>query len=160
MTTLNNKQLFVITNSVFASLTKLKLLSKQSAELKQVIYDAVKTASIKIELQNTDAPKTPNDKHDDKGGDKGSNAGSNAGEFEQARQLAEDPVYARGWLIQQLALNTASGNAAAAKEIRDLLSIGKAEDEQPIEIIDYRNLCVDCPLGRAPDDNGAEHDDR
>jgi len=65
-------------------------------------------------------------------------------------QPLDDPAYARAWLIAQLKSATESGNAAAMKEVRDLLKIGDAASEIEVHSIDYRSQCADCPLARPP----------
>ena len=132
---MDNKQAYAITTQVFNTLVKLKMLTgdkTQNRHIKDTIFNAVQSTPIK-ETRNTDTKQK-----------------KEVEEFELSKKLATDREYARGWLIQQLAKNTISGNAQAAKEVRDLLGIG-ADDDLKVVIVDYSQMPADDPLMERPE---------
>ena len=122
---MDNKEIFAVAGLVTRALISSKIISGKARDVKQAVFEAIQPALELIEA----APKMLDEEKPD-----------------LAQMLADDPVYAKSWLINSLAKSMSEkGGAPAAKELRDILNIASRSDELQIEVVDYVNAIIDCP---------------
>ena len=124
---MDNKQIFAVAGDITRALMNGKIITGKARDIKQAIFESIQPTLEEIHT----AQGTEEEKKED---------GSDL-----ARKLSQDPDYARGWMIKQLAEASKSGNTQASKELRDILQIASRKDELRIEVIDYANTIVNCP---------------
>lgn len=131
---MDNKQIFTIAGNINKMLHATKLLTGHPRDTKQTIYDAIRPY-----LQQAVKAGTQGEEK------KGTEEEEKEKEFQLARRLATDPEYARGWLTQQLATSVTTGNAQAAKEIRDILQIASNKDGLTVATTSFQDVPTHCP---------------
>lgn len=127
---MDNKQIFAIAGDITRSLFNSKIVSGKAKDIKGSIFDAIQPILEQIDSTGTEE----------------SAESIKEEAFELARKLSNDKVYARGWLIQELARQVGNNNATASKELRDILQIASTEEDLAIIVESYEDTCVKCSI--------------
>jgi hypothetical protein len=132
---MTNQQINALAEAGMDALRSAKVLNDPSSTAKRTLYEALKDCDGKYDYSIGNNPANIVQEE----------------ELQEALEVLDDPVRARAWWLTRLkrAMDT-SANAQIAKELRDVLQIASREERLRIEVVDYRSMCDDCPLGRLP----------